>query len=133
MKRNGNTPFAIWIDLETIKLTQEGQMTCDITYRCNLNWMHMNKFTKQKHTHRLRKTNSELPKGKEGAGGGVKAGLRRAWNAGNKPHTLLNTQVGREKQSMLTRVCGIGQAALPTLLSSVGRESTKNRGTLRLN
>lgn len=46
------------------------QMACDITYRCNLNWIHMNKFTKQKHTHRLRKTNSELPKEKKGLGEG---------------------------------------------------------------
>ena len=57
-----------WMNLENVMLS-ERQLAYDITYRCNLNWMHMNKFTKQKHTHKLKKQRW-LP-GEKGRGAGI--------------------------------------------------------------
>ena len=56
----------------------------------------MNKFTEQKQTHRLRKTNSELPKEKKGLGRGEGRDKDNE-NVGNKPHMLLNIQIDRNK------------------------------------
>ena len=73
IKKNEIMPFAAtWVDLEIIILSevnQTEQQKYNITYIWNLKkWIHVNLFTKQKLTYRLRKQTSGYQKGKVGGG-----------------------------------------------------------------
>lgn len=58
----------------------------------------------------------------------MEAGIRITQNVGNKPHTLLNTQIDRQKQSIQNKdVWGRTRSATNTVISSIGRESRKGQ------
>ena len=71
IKKNEIMPFAAtWVDLEiTIlsKLDRERQILYDITYMWNLKKIiHINSFTEQKQTHRLRRETHGYQRGRGG-------------------------------------------------------------------
>ena len=70
IKNENNAIAATWMDLEMVILSKERQNSISyclyVEYKNNT--VQMNLFTKQKQTHRYKKTNLELPGEKWGEG-----------------------------------------------------------------
>ena len=114
-------PFAIWIDLELIKL-RERQIAYDITYRRNLEMGTCERIYRAEAL-RLRKQTQELPKEKERPGRCEGRGRDNADMGIN--HMLVNTQIDREHSEPGVR--DGARNSTNTVVSSWEENPKKNR------